>query len=192
MKKKVCFFLNTKAPEIIDRVEFYKIDIQILKDLGFEIKFCFSYRKIPSDVDFYFIWWWTYAIFPVIKAKILGKKTVITGTFDLAHHSFGADYYTRPLYQRLMLKYSARLADANIFVSKQEFEKSKQEISKNNIYYSPHVLDTEKYEQTEKTNRQKYLFTIASMNSTNARQKCITQIIESIAELKNRGNHFSL
>ena len=187
MKKSVCFYLNTNTPEIIERVEFYKIDIQILKDLGFDVHFCFSYKKIPSNVDFYFIWWWTYSIFPVIKAKILGKKTVITGTFDLAHHSPGADYYSRPFYQRVLLKYSARLASANIFVSKLEYEKSKQEISRHNVFYSPHVLNVEKYVIKQKKERQKYLFTIAWMNKTNARRKCIPQIIETIAELKKRG-----
>lgn len=187
MQKKVCFFLNTNDTELINRTEFYKIDIQILQDLGFDIEYCFDYKKIPSDVKFYFIWWWTYAIFPVLKAKFLKKKSIITGTFNLANHISGGDFYSRPFYQKLMIKKSARLADANILVSQLEYNKIQEKISRGNVYYSPHALNLSKYRMPEIAKREKYIFTIAWMGKLNAERKCIPQIIEAASILKEKG-----
>jgi glycosyltransferase involved in cell wall biosynthesis len=186
MKKKVCFFVNTDDPKTIERTEFYKIDIQILKDLGFEIQYCFSYKRIPTNVDFYFIWWWTYAIFPIIKSKLKRKKSVITGTFNLANHIPGGGFYSRPFYQKFMIKQSVRWADANIFVSKFEFSKIQMEITNNKVFYSPHTFNLDKYKSRNENKRKKYIFTIAWMGKLNAQRKCIIQIIDAAKELKNR------
>jgi glycosyltransferase involved in cell wall biosynthesis len=191
MKPLVGFFVQTKDLDLVNRNEFYKIDLKILRELGFDVNICHSFRQLPSDVDFYFIWWWTYAIFPVLKAKKLGKKSVITGTFNLARHIAGADYYSKPFYKKLLIKSSARLTDMNIMVSKYEYEKMQSEITKNNVYYSPHVLDIEKYRVDENNKRDKKIVTIAWMGSKNARRKCIPEVIQTAAILKKRGYQFS-
>ncbi len=187
MKPTVGFFVQTKDHDIVKRNEFYKIDIKILEDLGFNVQICHSYKNLPSDVTFYFIWWWTYAIFPVMKAKRLRKKSMITGTFNLAQHIPGADYYSRPFYQRFLIKISARLTNMNIMVSKYELDKMKEEITNKNVYYSPHVLDIDKYLTVENSKRSKSIFTIAWMGNKNARRKCIPEIIRTAAILKGRG-----
>jgi glycosyltransferase involved in cell wall biosynthesis len=187
MKPTVGFFVQTIDHDLVNRNEFYKIDIKILEDLGFNVQICHSYKNLPTDVTFYFIWWWTYAIFPVMKAKRLRKKCIITGTFNLARHISGADYYSRPFYQKFLIKSSARLANMNIMVSNYEFEKMKNEITRNNVCYSPHVLDIDKYFTQEKSNRNKSVLTIAWMGDKNARRKCIPEIIKAAAILKSRG-----
>lgn len=188
MKRSVCFFIQTNDPELISRNEFYKIDIKILQDLGFEVRICQSYKSLPDDVDFFFIWWWTYAIFPILKAKRLKKKSIITGTFNLAHHVKGGDYYSRPFHQRFLIRTSACLTDMNIMVSNFEFERIKQEITKKNVSYSPHVLDIEKYDTKKTQKRNKNIFTIAWMGNLNARRKCIPEIINAASILKKLGH----
>jgi len=187
MKPTVVFFVQTKDREIVKRNEFYKIDIKILKDLGFNVQICYSYYKLPSDAALYFIWWWTYAIFPVLKAKRLRLKSIITGTFNLARHIPGADYYSRPFYQRFLIKISARLTNMNIMVSKYELDKMKEEITNKNVCYSPHVLDIDSYKITKKLKRDKNIFTVAWMGNKNARRKCIPEIIRTAAILKDWG-----
>lgn len=186
MMKKACFFIQTDRPEIIEYVEFYRIDIQILQDLGFEVVPCFSFKKIPKDVDFYFIWWWTYAIFPILMAKLLRKKTMITGTFDLATPIKGKGFYLRPFHQRFLLKKSAQFSDANVVVSMYEQERMEKEITKGNVFYSPHALHFGKYLESNNDQRQKYVFTISWMSNLNARRKCIPEIIKAAHLLKKQ------
>ena len=183
---KVCFFVNTKDPEIVNCVEFYKCDIKILKDLGFEIVFCFDYKHIPN-ADFYFVWWWTYAIFPVIYAKVKRKKIVITGTFNFNAVVKGVDYDSRSWVQRQLIKISAIFADMNIMVSTNEYNLIQEQFKKVKAYYSPHVLKTNKYLSNTIEERKKYIFTIAWMSRTNVERKCIPQIIESAYKFKNMG-----
>jgi len=190
MKKKACFFVHTKDPTIVDRVEFYKMDVEILRDLGFDVQFAFSYRRIPSDIDLYFVWWWTYAIFPVLRAKFSGKKTIITGTFNFHHHVTGADYYSRPFYHRFLIRRSAQLVNANVMVSRFEYGRMLDEITSTNVFYSPHVLKVEKYLDKVRRDRQRYIFTVSWMNHSNAERKCIPEIIRAARILKERDKPF--
>jgi len=187
MKRRVCFFIQTNNPGVIEYVEFYKVDIQILEDLGYEVVPCFSFRKIPTEVDFYFIWWWTYAIFPILMAKMLRRKTVITGTFDLTTPIEGQGFYLRPFYQRFLLKMSAQLTDANIMVSKYEQEGMSKEITTGNVFFSPHVLDLGKFVNSDQKRRQRHILTISWMSKNNAERKCIPEIIEAAHLLKAQG-----
>ncbi len=191
MARKACFFVHTSDPSIIDRVEFYKIDIEILRDLGFDVEPTFSLASIPSDADLYFVWWWTYAIFPVIRAKLSDKKVIITGTFNFFRHVRRSDFYSRPFYQRILIKQSARWADANIMVSQFEYQKMRQEITSKNVFYSPHVLRVEKYQINDIVVRQKNLFTVSWMSRSNSIRKCIPEIIHAAKILKNLDRPYS-
>lgn len=185
MNLKVCFFLKTNNPSVVNFVDFYKTDIQILKDIGFEVIVTTSIKNIPTDVDFYFIWWWTYAIFPVLISKLRKRPTIITGTFNLAPKHDGKSFFSRPYYEKMIIKKSARLADANIVVSKYEYDKFKEYIT-DKVFYSPHVFSNEKYSEIKFSQRKNYVFTLASLEIHSIRRKCILQIIESASILRSK------
>jgi glycosyltransferase involved in cell wall biosynthesis len=184
INKTVCFFINTKDKSIIERIEFYKIDIEILRDLGFEIKFCFSWKRIPKDVDFYFIWWWTYAFFPAVIGAMINKPVIITGTFNLVKNVLFPSFYNRPFYERFLIRASAKIADANITVSNYEYNKFRKEISSDNVFHSPHVLKFEKYDLIPKFKRENFIFTIAQMSKESTKRKCIPEILQTAVLIK--------
>ena len=70
---KICFYSRLKEDWYFDLVDFYSNDIKIFKELGHEVKKVNNWRKIPSDCDLYFIWWWSSGVVPLLKAKLLGK-----------------------------------------------------------------------------------------------------------------------
>jgi glycosyltransferase involved in cell wall biosynthesis len=189
MSKKACFFCRTKDKSIFDRNEFYKIDIQILQDLGYQVQIATSWKEIPMDADLYFVWWWTYALYPVLLAKIMKKKLIITGTFNLHGKVDGAGYYSRPFYQRMLIYWSAKLAPANLVVSRYEYERLRNLIKADNVFYSPHTLNIDEYGLNSKTNRKDYFFTIAWMSRLNSIRKCIPELIQAIRRLKDEGEH---
>lgn len=173
-KKKVCFFAKVKDPRVLERVEFYAQDLQILSELGFDVRITASLKEL-RPADFYFIWWWTWAFFPLIFAKLHAKPSLITGVFDCWC------FKDRPYLHQKMMKYSLKEASANVFVSKLEYDTVCGTENVKNPYYIPLIVDTEVYSPGD-TLRNNTIVTVAWMNGSNAERKCLPEIVKA-AEL---------
>src|SRR3546814_14258643 len=114
----VCFFARVDDAQKLRHVGFYAQDIEALEASGHRVTIATSWREIPWNADVYFVWWWTYAFLPLVKAKLRRRPVIITGTFNLRWGT--GDYFHRPLLQRIALRIALRLASLNIFVSKHE------------------------------------------------------------------------
>jgi glycosyltransferase involved in cell wall biosynthesis len=187
---KVTFYCNIYK-SALSIVEFYKQDIEILQELGCQVLVTNKYREIDWSSDLIFIWWWTYAFYPVLIAKLLGKKTIITGTFNYWAPQSPMDYFRRPFWQRCLIKFSMKNASCNIMVSKKEFQQIKHGWKYKNISYSPHVVEIDKYKPGF-TVREKYLFSIIWTGKINLIRKCLPEIIESAKILVKKYSAFKL
>ena len=67
---KICFFCKIKNRKLLNTVEFYKQDIDILKKIDPGLTIATNYSEIDWNADISFIWWWTYALYPVLVGKI--------------------------------------------------------------------------------------------------------------------------
>ncbi|ETR74169.1 MAG: glycosyltransferase [Candidatus Magnetoglobus multicellularis str. Araruama] len=172
---KVSFYCNVHQ-SAFSILEFYKQDINILKDLTSQLKIVNRYRDIDWSSDIIFIWWWTYAFYPIFMAKLLKKKTIITGTFNYRAPDSPLDYYRRPFWQRYLIKYAMKNSSCNILVSRHEFDQIQKDWKLTNLTYSPHVVDTEKYKPVSKS-RHNYLFSIISSGKHSIKRKCLPEII---------------
>jgi len=172
---KVSFYCNIHQ-SAFSILEFYKQDIKILKDLASQLTVVNKYRDIDWSSDVIFIWWWTYAFFPVYMAKLLKKKTIITGTFNYRAPDSPSDFYRRPFWQRCLIKYAMKKASCNILVSKHEFNQIQKDWKFPNLTYSPHIVDIEKYKPNSNI-RQNYLFSIISSGKQSIERKCLPEII---------------
>lgn len=76
MLKKVCFFSNEPL-EAIEQEQYSLQDINILKDLGFEVIIANTFSKIPLNCDLYFSWWASGSILTLIKAKFCLKPIIV-------------------------------------------------------------------------------------------------------------------
>lgn len=180
----ISFFVNTNIKNF-EIIEFYNQDIIFLKELGYEVHLATKWTEIDWHSDLIFIWWWTYAFFPVFMAKILGKKTIITGTFNFRCPNFDLEYFQRNLIQRKLIKYATFNANANILVSKNEINAMQQEWGLNNLYYSPHTVDIEKYSPLKNNAaRENFLFTLCGMTPRILKRKCIPELLQSILRVK--------
>jgi hypothetical protein len=65
---RVCFFARVSDKRLFERMEFYKQDIDILRELGYEVAVATSWCEIPLDVDFYFLWWWQWGFLPAMRS----------------------------------------------------------------------------------------------------------------------------
>ena len=181
---RICFFARVKSPEILDRVNFYAQDIKILKELGHEVIIATKFKEIPLNCDFYYIWWWTWAFMPLIKAKFGSKPTLITGTFNYAPpaglDNMGGVYKNRPFWQRWIIQQALSRANANVFVSRHEFNLVPANLYVSNPCYIPHVVDVDLYTPAD-VPKEPFIFNVAWSGAISAQRKCLKQIIEAFA-----------
>jgi glycosyltransferase involved in cell wall biosynthesis len=182
---RVGFFAKVEDRGALERVEFYKQDIDILRDLGFEVVIATRYREIPTDVDFYFIWWWQWGILPLMKALSRRAPCLITGTFDFRWPVGKGDYFHRPAWQRFVMRYALKKAAASVFVSQLEYGEVTQTLEVNNPFYIPHVVDTADYQEGDRA-REDFALTIARMQGGSSWRKCIPEVIRAIPIVRRR------
>ena len=182
---RVCFFAKVRDKSLLDRTEFYRQDIDILRDLGFEVVLATHWWEIPLDVDFYFIWWWQWGFLPMLKNVFRRRPCLVTGVFDFRWPVGRFDYFNRPGWQQWLMRYALKRADVNVFVSQLEYREVSQALAVANPLYIPLVVDAEVFRQGTEP-RQNFALTVASMNRGNALRKCIPEIIRAVPLVKSK------
>ena len=190
---KIVFYCKDSMDNI-QAMEYYRQDIEALKVLGHEVVVCNRYRDIPLQFDLMFIWWWTYALYPILLAKLLGRKSVVTGVFNFRfpEKSQGADYFARPVHQRLMIWLATKLADANLFVSEQEFHEVPPYFRLKRVFYFPCAVGEEYFEARNRAGSREGLLNIAWSGTENLKRKGVWDILDAMKLIKERGVRVSL
>jgi glycosyltransferase involved in cell wall biosynthesis len=186
-KMKIVFYCNDTL-ENIQTMEYYNQDIQVLIESGHDVKVCNRYSDIPLNFDVIYIWWWTYALYPVLLAKLLGRKSIITGVFNYrpVEHVSNSGFQARPFHQRLLIKLALKMANVNLFVSKIEFDEVPSVFNLKKFYYFPcAIADT--YFQNSSNSARDGLLNIAWSGKDNLRRKGVLDILDALRILKDRG-----
>jgi glycosyltransferase involved in cell wall biosynthesis len=186
--KKICFFARVADRAALETVNFYKVNIIILKELGYSVILATKWSEIDWSCDILFIYWWTYAFFPVFLSRLFNKKTVIVGAFNFRCPNNDSDYFRRPWHERFLIRFSVKNADMNIFDSEKEKEQVQRYWKLDNCVYSPLVVQTDKYYYLNEIKRENnVLLSICWMQKTNMRRKCIFEMIDAVEILLNKG-----
>ena len=120
--KKICFFSTVPFKKL--KHENYSIlDIQILKDLGFEVVIASKFSEIPNDVLFYYSWWASGSFLPLIKAIIFNKPIYcIAGGNEatlykdsITNKPYG--YLNTNIFKKIATRFTLKFSDFVIVVS---------------------------------------------------------------------------
>ena len=189
---KIVFYCHVEK-SMLETVEFYKQDIDALRELGHQVIICTKYREIPFDFDAMFIWWWTYALWPTLLCRVLRKPCMITGTYNFRFpESFNErDYFRRPWWQRSVIKYASTLTSLNLFVSQFELKGCSEYFALNNSRYFPHILHKD-YLKGPGNNRVESLLNISYSRKENLVRKGIPELLKSVRLLKDEGFEIKL
>lgn len=120
-KTKVCFF-STSAKEQIKKPYLLQ-DIRILHELGFEVVIATSLREIPWDCDFYFSWWTSGSILPMIVAFLTMKPIfVVAGGLEAMLYRDSLTkkpkgYLATPFYKKIATRITLKFCTKALFVS---------------------------------------------------------------------------
>ncbi len=184
---KIVFFCRVERDKL-ETVEFYRQDIDVLRTLGHEIIICTNYYEIPRDFDAIFIWWWSYALWPVLLSRMLKKPSIITGTFNFRFpdNFKGIDYFKRPYWQRLLIRQAACMCTLNLFVNEVEMKACSEYFKLKNGRYFPHILHSD-YMRGAGEQREMTLLNIAWSGKGNLIRKGIPELLNAIRILKDEG-----
>jgi glycosyltransferase involved in cell wall biosynthesis len=184
---KIVFYCNDSLDNI-KSMEYYNQDILVLIDLGHEVKICNRYTDIPINFDVIYIWWWTYALYPVLLAKLLGRKSIISGVFNYraVEHIPNSGFRARPFYQRLLIKLALKIANVNLFVSKIEYDEVPSVFNLKKFHYFPCTIADIYFQKIGNLPRVG-LLNIAWSGKENLQRKGVLDIIDALKILKDRG-----
>lgn len=176
---RICFFARVESPRVLETVEFYRQDIEILRSLGHEVFPATRAREIRWDADLYYVWWWTWAFQPMLPARMTGKPLVITGVLDYPYPVAGRGYLGRPLLQRAIMSAALVSADRNVFLSRYETEGVSRDLPVREPRWIPLAVDTETYSPGSAP-REDFVFSVIWMEGYNVWRKCAIEIVEAI------------
>lgn len=184
---KIVFFCNDSASNIRD-FEYYKQDIDALRTLGHEVIVCNRYREFPRRFDAVFVWWWTYALVPVLWARVRRKPSFITGVFNFKFPTgqVGIDYGRRPWWQRALISLATKLCSLNLFIDKHELQSCQEHFGITNGRHYPLVLHAD-YLQGASADRKLVLFNLAWSAKHNLIRKGIPDLLRAVSLLRERG-----
>lgn len=121
LEMRICFYARVRDKALFDVVEFYKVDIEALRKLGYEVVCVNSFLELISTrCDLYYVWWFGYGVFPALLARLLGRPVILTGAVHTANCGGLRDW---PWHKRTLMKLAMKLATRNLFISRTDFAK---------------------------------------------------------------------
>jgi glycosyltransferase involved in cell wall biosynthesis len=148
MKNRIYFYSSVKSIELFETQKFYKIDIDILKDLNYNVH---ATNKI-SDFFFFwrydiaFIYFYRYGFFVSFIAKLLGKNVYFTGGIDDLDESYATP--KNYLIQKYFFKLCHLFSNKCILVSTSDYKNVKKIYNgdlPNKISISYHTIATDNF-----------------------------------------------
>lgn len=126
MKKQVLFYSSVKSKRMFAIQSYYRNDIQILRELGYQVLlsnsifdfFCFW------KYDIAYLFFYRYSLLCALTAKLFLKKVYFTGGIDYLDEDFATRKQRNA--QILLFKLCYLLSDTNIIVSNSDKENIKK------------------------------------------------------------------
>lgn len=184
---KVIFYSNVTDKKIFQTSSFYKIDISILRDLGYEVLLSNKIKDLLfCDYDFSFLYFYKYSVFAAFFAKLRGKKVFFTGGIDdLNKETTSLFKYIR---QCLLYILCYILCDKIAVVSSTDLHNMNYVLKKKScakkLTFIPHCLDKNLKKVDIIYEKEKIFLSICWMeNSSNLYRKGIDKSITLFKEL---------
>jgi glycosyltransferase involved in cell wall biosynthesis len=174
---RACFFARVRDPALFEIVDFYRNDIEILRQLGFEVVLARTFSEVPWDCDLYFTWWWGPGMMSLAKSLPRGRPNVFTGALQLGPEvqwwqSLG------PV-KRVVVRSCLHLATANLAISRAELAHLSS-LGAPRAQYVPLGIDTELYRPGSGESKGKTVVTVSHLTADNVRRKRLMTVVRAV------------
>jgi glycosyltransferase involved in cell wall biosynthesis len=141
--KTLLFYSNVRSKDMFSIQRFYSIDIEILKNNGYNVKLSntiFDFFKF-WEYDLVFIYFYRIGLLGAFIATLFNKKTYFTGGVDFLDRNYanGVSFFI----QKILFKACNCFSTRNFIVSSSDLLNIKSIFKKefNNYIFCPHVID---------------------------------------------------
>lgn len=196
LDNRILFYSSDKTKKMFSIKQFYRTDICILRDLGFNVKLSNSIIDFLLfwKYDLAFIYFYRYGLLPAIIAKLFSKKVLFTGGIDYLDKSYaGIKAFT---IQKIFFQLCILFSDKNILVSNSDIRNIKcfkSKLPEARFPLSFHVLDFEKYKFNDITKKRKLFCTISWMiREENVIRKGVDKSLYLFKHLHHQDNEFRM
>lgn len=193
MKNRIIFYSSIKNKELFHIQRFYYTDIELLKNLGYEV---YNSNKIIDflffwEYDIAFIYFYRFGLLPALLSRLFNKKVYFTGGIDNLESSITTrtEYLLQIIFFKLCYLFSSKC----ILVS------SADETNVKKIYHgklpkkiriSFHTIDIEKFSTVEITKKENIFSTISWMESVgNVYRKGVDKSIRIFKSLTEKAEY---
>ena len=147
MKIAVFYVRNCSFRELV-LTDYYYQDVLALRALGYKVVPVFRNCDIPLNYDLLFIWWWSYALYPVFHSYLLRKPSVITGTMNISGSCYlmpgskinNVTFLNRSLFKACIIWLSAKFSSLNLFVNNDEKLLASKFLNLTSSAFLPHCI----------------------------------------------------
>lgn len=177
MGKKLGFFVRLNEPRLLAVVGFYRDDLRVLRELGFELKPVTRVRDLLRlDADAIYAWWFGFGMFAMLWARVRGKPGILIGT---AHSTDGRDLDAWPWPKRVLMKLALRLATRTVFISEADFRRiGRANANRPAVIHCAVDLETHRPSDAP---RRPAVVTISHLTRTNVARKMVLESLEAFA-----------
>lgn len=180
-RRQLCCYARVRDVGFFESHEFYRTDIAILRELGYDVTVTNSVRTLLAQhSDIYFGWWFGYGIFPALIGWLRRKPVVVSGVLH-TQDCGGLDAW--PLLKRWTMKLTMRLADCSIVCSQGEFERLDGFIPRR-CEIVPLSVDTSTYSWVDGKKseiREMTVLMVTQLNRENVERKMVVQAVRAFA-----------
>lgn len=144
-RKRVLFYASVPDKSVFFIQQFYQVDVEILKSLGYEVLYsntiCDSMKF--WKYDFVFAYFYRYSFFIGLIAKLFGKNTYYTGGIDALDQKLSKK--KEYLIQKYFFKGCYFISKSCIIVSKTDNRNVRKLVKGYKLSYSEHTIDTNRF-----------------------------------------------
>lgn len=184
----VCCYARVRDKAFFETHEFYRIDIQILRELGYHIVVTNSVIKmLMTRCDLYYAWWFGYGIFAALLGTIMRKPVIVSGVIHTPRCGGLSDW---PVLKRAVFKLTMRLADCSILCSHGEYQRL-EGFRPRKCEIVPLTIDSNEYCYKQET-REKTILMVTHMSLENVKRKMVLPAIKAFAAFRVKHPEFRL
>lgn len=179
MIQSICFFARIKNKRLLELMQWYANDIEILKTFSNRLVIATRWKEIPKDCDLYFSWFVTPSILPLIVAKRIQKPIVVVagGSDVVRSKKMLSGYYAKSIIEKFAIHFTLRFADHIITVS-DELKKEVLSFGRRDVETIYHGIKTDIFKPVER--EKDIIFCISHLDKYNIDRKRIKTIIRAI------------
>ncbi|RGT58258.1 MULTISPECIES: glycosyltransferase family 4 protein [Bacteroides] len=186
MSKRVLFYSSVTSKKLFDTQKFYRIDIDILRDLGYTVILSNKVFDVLSfwKYDFVFAYFYRKAFLVALFARLYGKDTYFTGGIDDLDESYASS--KRYLIQKILFNLCYLISKSCIIVSHSDLKNIKKCLCYKTLKktsFSEHAINTDVFSNS--LSKKDYFLSIGWMGSIeNVQRKGIDTAIKLFARIR--------